>query len=256
MRNRLIALATTLLFHALVVALLLVLQFSTRVVPHTKEIELVPVGVLSEEAAMGARGGEEMPKPQSVPIPQENPSHTSQKNVEEPLLAQPNPEQPKVPSKTAEQRAKERALEEAKRAKEAEEARKKAIANKVTHAFGKSDSKATKITTQEGNAGGLEQGKSGHIGGGVSLAGRSVVGNGGLPATPTDFPPTRGTVVLRIVVNAQGHVIEATQSLRGTNVTNTRTIQAAIRAAKKTQFNPQPSAANQEGTITYNFDIQ
>ena len=83
-----------------------------------------------------------------------------------------------------------------------------------------------------------------------------MVGNGGRPARPTGFSPTRGTVVVRIVVNADGKVIEATQRLRGTNVTDSRTVQAAIRAALATLFNAQPGAADQEGTITYHFDIQ
>ena len=129
-----------------------------------------------------------------------------------------------------------------------------------SNAFGKSASQGTQGKESTGTGGAQGQGEGSatgsSVGGGASLAGRNVVGNGGRPARPTGFSPTRGTVVVRIVVNADGKVIEATQRLRGTNVTDSRTVQAAIRAALATRFNAQPGAADQEGTITYHFDIQ
>lgn len=268
-RDRLIALGITIAFHGLIVALLFLLQLSTMARSHPKEITLVPVGVLGEELARGGAGSEAAPAPSSyTPSMPTTPPATPTRH-KEPLITQKTPDQPAVAApktkptpKTndAALAAERRAQEETRRQQEAERERQRAISNKVSNAFGKSASQGTQGKESTGTGGAQGQGEGSatgsSVGGGASLAGRNVVGNGGRPARPTGFSPTRGTVVVRIVVNADGKVIEATQRLRGTNVTDSRTVQAAIRAALATRFNAQPGAADQEGTITYHFDIQ
>ena len=233
-RDRLIALGITIAFHGLIVALLFLLQLTTMARSHPKEITLVPVGVLGEELARGGAGSEAAPAPSSYTPSMPTAPPTAPSPHKEPLLTQKTPDQPAVaPPKTKPTpKTNEAALAAERRAQE----------------------ESTGTGGAQGQGEGSATGSS--VGGGASLAGRNVVGNGGRPARPTGFSPTRGTVVVRIVVNADGKVIEATQRLRGTNVTDSRTVQAAIRAALATRFNAQPGAADQEGTITYHFDIQ
>lgn len=269
-RDRLTALGISIALHALVVVLLLLLRLSSVTHSHTKEITLVPVGVLGEELARGGAGNEAAPAPSShtPSMPTTTPQPKAPRK--ESLLSQKDPIQPAVtpPTRTipkttpdataiAEERRKQ---EEARRIQEAERERQRAINNKVSNAFGKSGTQGAQGNKATGTGGSTGQGEGSasgsSVGGGASLEGRNVVGNGGRPARPTGFPPTRGTVVVRIVVNAEGRVIEATQRLRGTNVTDNRTVQAALRAALATRFNAQPGVADQEGTITYHFDIQ
>ncbi|MDO4722390.1 energy transducer TonB family protein [Porphyromonas circumdentaria] len=258
LRDRLIALVITLTLHILGVALLFWITLSSRVVSHTKEITLIPVGVLeestSQEVAAAAVASSPAPEPVAPPVTTKPTPPTPAK--EAPLVSHSKPEQtmpaPKPkPVEQPQETAAEREAREAKKAQEEERRRREEINRKVVGAFGKGGSKSQEHNGAEGNA---SQGKS--IGSGFSLAGRSITGNGGMPARPTGFRPTRGTVVVRIVVNDEGRVIEASERLRGTNVTDPTTLQAAVRAAKATRFNPQPGTADQEGTITYHFDIQ
>lgn len=258
LRNRLIALALTLTLHLIGFGLLFWLTLSSSVRPRTKEITLVPVGVLeeipSQEVATAAVASSPAPEPVARPMAKKPQASTL--SQEEPLVADkraektvpsPTPKPVEQPKETAE----ERREREAKKAQEEEQRRRDEINRKVVGAFGKGGSKKQEQNGAEGNA---TQGKN--VGAGFSLAGRSITGNGGMPARPTGFRPTRGTVVVRIVVNDEGRVIEATERLKGTNITDPATLQAAVRAARATRFNAQPGAADQEGTITYHFDIQ
>lgn len=259
LRNRLIALGITISIHVIGFLLIYWLTLSTHVVAKGKELTLIPVGVLDERASQGGA----LSTPESAPAPQTTISEPTSstklpKEVDAPLVTTKMPEAtlpapaPK-PIEKPQESAEERAAREAKRAEEAEKRRREEINSKITGAFGKGKGKETGSNNSQG--GSASQGGE-SVGAGFSLAGRSISGNGGLPARPNGFRPTRGTVVVRIVVNDEGRVIEATQSLRGTNVTDTQTIQAAVRAARATRFNAQQGAADQEGTITYHFDIQ
>ena len=82
-----------------------------------------------------------------------------------------------------------------------------------------------------------------------SLNGRSL--NGKLSA-PQYNSNSEGIVVVRIRVNAAGQVVEATKG-SGTNTSDQALIDAAINAAKKTNF----SSGNGDviGTITYKFKL-
>ncbi len=258
LRHRLIALAVTVTLHILGVVLLVWLTLSGNAQPRTKEITLVPVGVLEEisqqEEASAALASS--PAPETTP-PVVAPRPTAPKKAQEaPLVAQNKPDRTmSVPSPKPvtqpKESAEERREREAEKAREEERRKREEINRKVVGAFGKGGSKAQENNGSEGNA---AQGKS--VGSGFSLAGRSISGNGGLPVRPSGFRPTRGTVVVRIVVNDEGRVIEASERLKGTNITDPITVQAAVRAARATRFNAQPGAADQEGTITYHFDIE
>lgn len=89
-----------------------------------------------------------------------------------------------------------------------------------------------------------------------SLAGRSIVGNGGRLTMPTMRKAIRGRINIRILVDEAGKVIQADISLSGTNIADAETRAAVVAAARQTEFNPQPGAGLQRGIITYNFEIQ
>lgn len=81
-----------------------------------------------------------------------------------------------------------------------------------------------------------------------SLAGRSLKGT--LPQ-PSNAFNQEGKVIVQIRVNAAGNVVEAT--CKGGNVTDKRTQQLAIDAAKKAKFTE--GDHDQIGTITYIFKL-
>ena len=88
--------------------------------------------------------------------------------------------------------------------------------------------------------------------GSYNLGGRSL-GSGGL-AQPRYNVNDYGTVVVNITVDPAGNVIH-TEIGRGTNTPNTTLRNEAMRAARNTKFNAINSANNQQGTITYRFNL-
>ncbi len=169
----------------------------------------------------------------------------------------------------AEAEAKRKA--EAERLRKEEEARKEReekqriaddARNKVSGAFGKSNSNST----SEGDAGG--SGNQGYVtgdpnsknrtgsgignsGSGFDLTGRSLVGS--LPQ-PSYSIQEEGVVVVQVTVDKYGKVVSAEYQLKGSTTQNSTLKKAAIEAAKKAKFNSDPNAsAFQKGTITYHF---
>lgn len=109
--------------------------------------------------------------------------------------------------------------------------------------------------TQGVTTGNASHGKTSGIGGwggSFDLGGRSL-GSGGL-VKPNYSVDDYGTVVVDILVNAKGEVVEATIG-KGTNTPNTNLRNEAIRAAKRTRFNEVSSVTNQKGKITYKFNL-
>lgn len=86
------------------------------------------------------------------------------------------------------------------------------------------------------------------------LAGRSIMGN--LPE-PDYSVNAAGRVVVKIMVDQYGTVIDATPGAPGTTVQNRTLWEASRRAALKAKFNLSSSApVVQEGTITYIFRLR
>jgi TonB family protein len=108
--------------------------------------------------------------------------------------------------------------------------------------------------TQGVPTGNASYGKTSGVGGWASfdLGGRSI-GSGGL-IKPNYSVDDSGTVVVDILVNAKGDVVEATIG-KGTNTPNTNLRNEALRAAKRTKFNAVSAVINQKGTITYKFNL-
>lgn len=166
-----------------------------------------------------------------------------------------------------EEARKQREAEEAERKKQEELAKQKAAAqNTVKNAFG---GKGTGATTSEGNTTGSgNQGQltgdpnsanrtgsgTGTKGSGFSLSGRSLVGSLPKPAYNID---EEGIVVVDIVVDPSGKVVNAQWRQSGSTTTNQELRNAAIAAALKAKFNADAKATtNQRGTITYHFNME
>lgn len=76
-----------------------------------------------------------------------------------------------------------------------------------------------------------------------------------LPKPTTEFTEA-GTVVVEIRVDKYGKVINAVAIEKGSNTTNTQLRKLAVQAARKSVFNANPDAPEeQKGTITYHFII-
>ncbi len=88
----------------------------------------------------------------------------------------------------------------------------------------------------------------------AQLKGRTVVGYLPLPAYSVQ---NSGTVVVRILVDQHGKVIEAQPGFKGTTVSDATLWEAARKAALDAKFNFDGTApAVQEGTISYIFTLK
>lgn len=110
--------------------------------------------------------------------------------------------------------------------------------------------------SENGNPDGTntDGGGTGNSGPEFSLAGRSPVRTLGQPAYNGN---DQGSVVIRIVVDAAGNVIEATYQPKGSNTENPSLVEAALKEARRAKFNKieDPTLARQTGTITYTFKL-
>lgn len=148
---------------------------------------------------------------------------------------------------------------EADRVAQQEAAKKGQINNQMAGLFGNGTGSGSRgntegTGTQGVPTGNASYGKTSGVGGWGSfdLGGRSL-GSGGL-IKPNYSVDDYGTVVVDILVNAKGDVVEATIG-KGTNTPNTNLRNEALRAAKRTKFNTVSSLTNQKGTITYKFNL-
>lgn len=161
--------------------------------------------------------------------------------------------------RNAEEAEKRREQEEAQRAARLQAEKGQAINNKLSGLFGNGSGNGSRGETQGSGTQGVptgnaSYGKTSGVGGWGSfdLGGRSL-GSGGL-AKPNYSVDDYGTVVVDILVDSKGNVVEATIG-KGTNTPSASLRSEALKAAKKTKFNEVNSVINQKGTITYKFNL-
>jgi len=161
--------------------------------------------------------------------------------------------------KAAEEAEKRREQEEAARIAKAQADKSKAIDNQMSGLFGNGSGSGSRgntegTGTQGVPTGNASYGKTSGVGGWGSfdLGGRSL-GRGGL-IKPNYSVDDYGTVVVDILVDAKGNVVEATIG-KGTNTPSTTLRDEALKAAKRTKFNEVSAVINQKGTITYKFNL-
>ena len=149
--------------------------------------------------------------------------------------------------------------EEAARQAALEAEQKQNIENQMAGLFGNGSGDGNRGETSGTGTQGVSTGNASHgrtsgIGGWGSydLGGRGV-GSGGL-VKPSYTANDYGTVVVDIIVDPQGNVVNATLG-RGTNTTSTSLKNEALRAARSTKFNSVNKQGNQTGTISYKFNL-
>ncbi|HBG40364.1 MAG TPA: hypothetical protein DDW85_02980 [Porphyromonadaceae bacterium] len=139
-----------------------------------------------------------------------------------------------------------------------EETRKREINQQMSGLFGDTPGGSRGNTHGTGvqgvPTGNATQGAASGIGGigTYDLGGRSV-GSGGL-VQPKYTVDDYGTVVVNITVDPSGKVIRA-EIGKGTNTPSATLRNEALRAARSTRFNLINSTNNQQGTITYRFNL-
>jgi TonB family protein len=286
-KDRLISVGGTVGFHLLIILFLLFYYLKPAIeTRQAEEWEGVPVmfgnvpDAFGDDEPLGRGNGDVGAKEASSPSVVENPipmvKNTAK--VTKPVVA--NTEKAPVTQNLEETVAMKEAIKEAKKKaeeksrQEAEEAKKKADADRIAQQeaakkgqinenmaglFGNGTGSGSRgntegTGTQGVPTGNASYGKSSGVGGWGSfdLGGRSL-GSGGL-IKPNYSVDDYGTVVVDILVDAKGNVVEATIG-KGTNTPNTNLRNEAVRAAKRTKFNAVSSVTNQKGKITYKFNL-
>lgn len=260
-KERYIGILGTLLVHACVVALLLLLAFT---VPQPDE-EAGGVAVMMADAE-SAHGWddpslvdvdvmeEEAPQAPQVPDGQELLTQTEEESVT--IKPKRNPAEPSPAEKAAE--AERLAKEKAERErKAAAEAIKKSTANAFSRGAKMDGNQGTANTGtgSEGSPdGNVPTGAKAGTNGQVDLRGRSLRG-AGLPL-PTYRVQEEGQVMVNITVNPAGEVVAASVDLQKTNTQNAALRRAAVEAARKARFDEVDGVSNQMGSITYFFKLK
>ncbi len=247
----------TIIFAILLLLILLFSYFTLASPP--QELEGIPVMFGTEENA----GGFTEPT-FAEPAPTPTPS-VPDNAPEQPLITQNEEPSINVNARREEERRQAQLLaderrrrEEAARAQREEEARRREINQQMSGLFGETNTGSRGNTegtgTQGVSTGNSQQGSpTGNGGiGSYNLGGRSL-GAGGL-VQPSYTVNDYGTVVVNITVDPAGNVIHA-EIGKGTNTPSTSLRNEALRAARRTKFNAVTTTNNQQGTITYKFNL-
>ncbi len=260
-KSRMTGLVATILFHIVIVAILasLYLRYSPaedaeRTWPPVDSSEVLFGGeyvMVGDRPELAESNSESAPAEADAPAPEPQVEALDNSGTPSPtpapIVTTERPSAAKVEKKTTrEQTGPSKAEREAaERAKREEETR-QAIADKVK--FGQAGAGAAgsgKAGQTDGNANfGAAQGSPGY-----NLKGRTLASWDTPPRSPL------GTVTIRVTVNRQGAVTEASYaSGTGAAAASASTRQHCINAAKASKFSVDTDApAAQTGTITYRF---
>lgn len=261
-KNRVVAAIVTVALHAMAIAGLFFI-FLQSSAPEEQGGILVNIG--DSELASGmfmphqleADFMEQAPEPSPTPVEE---TLLTQETPDAPVINTPQDnrkemeERKRLEQKRAENQRKQKELEELRRREQ--------IRKNVTGAFGSTGSAGTGTDpmaphgdagSPSGNAqsGGKNTGVGGF--GSFALGGRSLAG-GGLQR-PSYNVQEEGDIVIKIIVNPQGQVIQALIGA-GTTLGNQTLRNSALSAARATRFNAIDGTNNQEGTITYRFRLK
>lgn len=282
-KEKWIGLGGTVTFHTLLILVLLFMYLTpTPEVRHPEELLGVPVmfGNVADAygddepngRGKGADGAQVTTSPHVVEDPLPMMESTSDKNKPFVSNADETPMTQDFEETIAIKEANRKAEEQ--RTREAEEQRKKAEQERIARQeaerrgqinqqmeglFGQGSGSGSRGNTEGTGTQGVPTGNASYgatsgIGGwgSFALGGRSL-GSGGL-IKPSYNDNDYGTVVVDILVDSKGKVLEATIG-KGTNTTSTILKEEALRAARRTRFNEVSAVINQKGTITYKFNL-
>lgn len=287
-KEKLVGTIGTIVFHALIILFLLLIYLKPTINTHlTDDLGGVPVmlgnveDAFGDDEAFGGGDGSNVAFDQNVAPDlsedalistpaQSNNTTTSSKSDNDEVSTQDLEEtialkeaQKKAAAEKKRQDAiiaeQNRKKAEVDRIAKAEAAKRAQIAQNMGGAFGNgADNGRRGGTSGSGTqgvvTGNASSGKTSGVGGWGSydLGGRGV-GSGGL-VKPVYTANDYGTIVVAIVVDPKGNVIEA-NTTRGTNTASAALINEAKKAALKTKFTPSNKSGNQSGTITYKFNL-
>ncbi|HOK75401.1 MAG TPA: TonB family protein [Bacteroidales bacterium] len=280
-------LAGTILFHAGLFILFLVIGFSVRLPDKPESGILVNFGF--DDTGSGLIEPSGLPsQPEATPLPVQAQEETTvkdealltqdfDKEVPEVKKADPEAEKKKQEQIEAEkkrqadleaERLKREKEEEERRRLEEEQKRVNEILNKTKNALAGAkntgtDSRGEGVAGGQGNQGVPEGSPDSKIRGeGSGLGDRgisySLEGRGfqSLPPPKYDYQG-EGRVVVEVSVDRNGKVIQAIPGAKGSTTLDEYLLNAAKEAALKAVFEPKPDApVIQKGTITYNFVLK
>jgi outer membrane biosynthesis protein TonB len=275
-------LITSMFVHSIAVILLLLPFLEIPIPPPGQEgilvnLGLPDVGQGDENAGPSAPAEEVAPPPQPEPEPEPEPEVRPTKKPEpakeKPVVKTEDPsavalrkqqekERQERDEKARQEEAKRQAEAEAARKKAEEDARKKAEADKLKGDIGGlfGTGKGKGDTGKPGNQGdpngdpnaknleGISTG-AGTVGG--SLGGRGVLAQPKI----TDNSQKEGTIVMSVCVDAEGNVVSADFTQRGSTTNDATLVSLAKTNAFKWKF-AKGSVDKQCGTITYRFKVQ
>lgn len=280
-KDKVISLAGTIGVHVLIILFLLLFYLTPSIVtPKIGDMGGVPVmfgnvaeaggndepfgrgdGTPNESVTKGKEVSEQ-PAVMAGTTPKSNgttkPTNVATQNFEETVSINKKEETKKQQqAQAAEERRKQ---QEAERVAQTQAQQKSNIGNKMSGLFGNGTGSGSRGDSQgtgtqgvpTGNASFGEKSGVGGWGGSFNLGGRSL-GRGGL-IKPSYTENDYGTVVVDIIVDPKGNVVEATIG-KGTNTTSAALKNEALRASRQTKFNPVSAVVNQKGTITYKFNL-
>jgi TonB family protein len=260
-KDRIKGIVGTVLIHAAVIALLILLGFTTPLpLPEEEGVE-VNLGYTNQ--GMGTIQPKEIPPmQQTAPPPKPQPKQEVEEVVTQDIEEAPAIEETKEPKIEEVPVEETPVIEEVVEEVVKEEPKVNPAAIYKGKTTQETESGSEGITGQPGDQGkptGTIDAKDylgkGGFGDGpsYSLGGRT---HRLLPSPTKDFSEN-GTVVVQITVNRAGKVVKAVAIDKGSNTTNTKLRKLAEEAAKKAIFNPKPDAAEfQRGTITYHFIVK
>lgn len=246
----------TTLFAVLLLVILLFSFFTLSTPP--EQLEGIPVMFGTTEDAFGMVEppmNEAVPVPSTPTLPEPTPDQPLITQTAEPTIdVEAQREEEERQARIAEERRQQQLAEQRRREQEAQS---RQINQQMSGLFGESaESRGnTEGTGTQGvsTGSGTQGSPSGSGGiGSYDLGGRSL-GSGGL-VQPSYTVNDYGTVVVNITVDPAGNVIHA-EIGRGTNTPAPSLRSEALRAARSTKFNAINSANNQQGTITYRFNL-
>jgi TonB family protein len=206
---------------------------------------------------------DDIPVEKTVPVT-DNPQDVATQNFEEaPAVATPSKIETKKKEVSPEVDEQQRLIEQENNKRIAAENQRKSQEkqNMAGRLFGKGSGNGSEgIAGGEGNQGKLNgvAGAPNYEGGGgkgvgYALSNRSAVD---LPRPPKGIQ-AEGKVVVEILVDRDGNVIDARPGVKGSNTTNEKLYQASKNAAMKAKFNVSAnSPERQKGTLTYIFELQ
>lgn len=252
-KNRIIAFVISTLTHIIILLILLYFGFKAPD-PPLDTVEGVAVVLGTTESGM-IETFEQVSKPEPQPVPE-----TVQPKEEE-ILTEESADVPAVVKKKEEPKPKEKPVEkQPEKKEEPKEPERQADPNTLFQ-------KGTNTSKGTGDKPGDQGKKEGKVDA-KSWQGGSHEGNGfgiegmegrGLKTPPrlNDDTQREGKIVVAIVVDKDGNVIEARGGIRGTTINDYNLITKAEEAARRTKFTPDPNAQEKQyGKITFNFKLE